>query len=69
MANEFFRAYGPDAAITITPTGGGILEVFVDGEKIYDRIGEGNRYPDLTRVQEMKKVIQEKLDLATVSAD
>ena len=69
MANEFFRAYGADVAITLTPTGGGILEVFLDGEKIYDRHGEGGRYPDLTRVREMKKVIQDKLDSLAVGVD
>ena len=37
MANEFFRAYGPDAAITISPRGQGIMEVFLDGEKIFDK--------------------------------
>ena len=61
MANEFFRAYGPDAAITITPRGQGIMEVFLDGERIFDKKAEGI-YPDLTRVREMKKVISAKID-------
>ena len=69
MANEFFRAYGADAAITLTPKGGGIMEVFVDGERIFDRKGEGNIFPDLARVREMKKIIQAKLDSVPVSAD
>ena len=69
MANEFFRAFGPDVAITISPRGAGIMEVFVDDEKIFDRIAEGKIYPDLTRVREMKKVIQEKLDSIPVAAD
>ena len=37
----------PDAAITISPRGQGIMEVFVDGEKIFDKKAEGNVYPDL----------------------
>ena len=61
MANEFFRAYGPDAAITITPRGQGIMEVFLDGERIFDKTAEGI-YPDLARVREMKKVISAKID-------
>tara|TARA_B100001167_G_C16712179_1_gene276964 strand:+ start:424 stop:633 length:210 start_codon:yes stop_codon:yes gene_type:complete len=61
MANEFFRAYGPDAAITISPRGQGIMEVFLDGERIFDKKAEGI-YPDLTRVREMKKVISEKIE-------
>ena len=51
MANEFFRAYGGDAAITISPRGQGIMEVFLDGEKIFDKKAEGNIYPDLSRVR------------------
>ena len=71
MANEFFRAYGGDAAITISPRGQSIMEVFVDGEKIFDRKAEGNIYPDLGRVRKMKEVIAAKIaqaDLA-VAAD
>ena len=69
MANEFFRAYGPDVAITISPRGQGIMEVFLDGERIFDRKAEGI-YPDLSRVREMKKVISAKIDsLVGVPAD
>ncbi len=71
MANEFFRAYGGDAAITISPRGQSIMEVFLDGEKIFDRKAEGNIYPDLGRVRKMKEVISAKIaqaDLA-VAAD
>ena len=68
MANEFFRAFGGDAAITITPKGQGIMEVFADGEKIFDKIAEG--YPDLARVRQMKAAIAEKIEAATpVAAD
>ena len=70
MATEFFRAYGPDAAITISPRGQGIMEVFLDGERIFDKKGEGNIYPDLARVREMKKVIAAKIEtLQTAPAD
>ena len=70
MANEFFRTYGPDAAITISPRGQGIMEVFVDGEKIFDKKAEGNVYPDLARVRKMKEVITERIaNLEPVPAD
>ena len=70
MATEFFRAYGPDAAISISPRGQGIMEVFMDGEKIFDKKAEGNVYPDLARVRKMKEVISEKIaNLAPVPAD
>ena len=72
MANEFFRAYGGDAAITISPRGQGIMEVFLDGEKIFDKKAEGNIYPDLSRVRQMKEVIAAKIagiDLAVAADD
>ena len=61
MANEFFRHFGPDVSVTISPRGQGIMEVFVDGERIFDKKGEGNIYPDLARVREMRTVIAEKI--------
>ena len=70
MANEFFRAYGGDASITISPRGQGIMEVFVDGEKIFDKKAEGNIYPDLGRVRKMKEVITERIaNVEAVPAD
>ena len=72
MANEFFRAYGPDAAVTISPRGQGIMEVFVDGERIFDKKGEGDIYPDLGRVRQMKQRIAAKIaevDEVAVPAD
>ena len=61
MANEFFRHFGPDAAISISPRDKGIMEVFLDGETIFDKKAEGNTYPDLKRVRTMMEVIREKI--------
>ena len=70
MANEFFRAYGPDAAISLTPGANGRFEVYLDGEKIYDKKEEDNVFPNLARIRQLKEVIQAKLDsLATAAAD
>ena len=70
MANEFFRKFGPDVAVTISPRGQGIMEVFVDGERSFDKKGEGNIYPDLKRVREMRQVIDAKIEpLAPTPAD
>ena len=63
-----FRAYGPDAAISLTPGSNGRFEVYLDGEKIFDRKEEGNIYPDLSRVRQLKEVIKAKLD-SLVAAD
>ena len=62
MANEFFRHYGKDAAIAISPRGQGIMEVFFNGERIFDKKGEGNIYPDLKRVRVMRQVIDAKIE-------
>lgn len=70
MANEFFRHFGPDVAVTISPRGQSIMEVFVDGERIYDKKGENNVFPDLKRVREMRAVIAERIaDAVAVPAD
>lgn len=70
MANEFFRAYGPDAAISLTPGANGRFEVYLDGEKIYDKKEEDNVFPNLLRIRQLKEVIQTKLDsLTTAAAD
>ena len=68
MANEFFRAYGPDMGLTLTPGAQGRMEVYVEGEKVFDKLEEGI-YPDLSRVRQMKKVIQSKLDAVLTPAD
>ena len=68
MANEFFRAFGPDVAISITPKGQGIMEVFANGEKIFDKIAEGS-FPDLPRVRKMRDAIAQKIEAVPVAAD
>ena len=37
------------------------MEVFVDGERIFDKKGEGNIFPDLKRFREMREIIAEKI--------
>ena len=65
MVNEFFGQFGKDVAISMTPGANGRLEVYVEGEKIFDRHEEeDNKMPDLKQVREMKAAIQEKVDAA-----
>ena len=67
---EFFRAYGPDVAVTLSPRGQSIMEVFLDGERIFDKLGEGNIFPDLVRIREMKQIITAKIaSLEPVAGD
>ncbi len=69
MANELFAQGGKDVAIKITPGVAGILQVFIDGEKIYDKAEEDGQFPTLPRVKQMRAVLQEKLEAAPVAAD
>lgn len=61
MATEFFRSDATgDVALKLTPDGKGRLEVYLDGEKIFDRKEDGG-FPDLGKVNELKMTIADKL--------
>ena len=61
MATEFFRSDAPgDVAIKMTPSDKGRLEVYLDGDKIFDRT-EAGAFPDLGKVNELKMAIAEKI--------
>ena len=68
MASEFFAEGGKEVAVKITPGVAGILQVFVDGDKIYDKAEEDGQFPNLPRVKQMRAVIKDKLG-ALVAAD
>ena len=67
MANEFFAEGGSDVAIAITPGDAGILQVIMDGEKIFDKEEEGG-HPTLDRVKQLRAEVRERL-AAGVAAD
>ncbi len=69
MANELFAQGGKDVAIKITPGVAGILQVFFDGEKIFDKMEEDGQMPTLPRVKQMRAALQEKLDAVPVGDD
>ena len=64
MATEFFAEGGKEVAITLTPGESGILQVHVDGDKIFDKKEEDGQHPDLNRVKEMRAVIKGRLGAA-----
>ena len=68
MATEFFAEGGKEVAIKIIPGTAGILQVFVDGDKIYDKKEEDGQFPNLPRVKQMRAIIRDKLSVA-VAAD
>ena len=68
MASEMFAEGGKEVAIKMTPGVAGILQVFVDGDKIFDKKEEDGKFPDLPRVKQMRAVVRDKLE-ALVPAD
>ena len=63
MATEFFAEGGSNVAIALIPGVAGILQVHVDGEKIFDKQEEGG-HPNLDRVKQMRAVVRSKLAAA-----
>ncbi len=61
MATEFFAEGGSKVAVSLNPGEGGVLTVYVDGEKVFDKKEEGG-HPDLTRVKEMRAAIRQKVE-------
>ncbi len=68
MASEFFAEGGKDVAIKITPGVAGIMQVYVDGDKIFDKKEEDGQMHTLPRVKEMRAIIRDRLG-ALVAAD
>ena len=68
---EFWRSQEPgDIALKLTPADSGRLEVYLDGDKIYDVKDENRVYPNFTRVNELKMVVAERMfDLEEAAAN
>ena len=68
---EFWRSQEPgDIAIKLTPAAGGRLEVYLDGDNIYDVKEENRVLPNLSRVNELKMVVAERIfDLEEAAAN
>ena len=68
MASEMFAEGGKEVAIKMTPGVAGILQVYVDGAKSFDKKEEDGKFPDLPRVKQMRAVVRDRLE-ALVPAD
>ena len=68
MASEFFAEGGKDVALKLTPGDAGLLQVYVDGDKIYDKKEEDGQFPNLPRVKQMRAVVRDRLS-SLVAAD
>ena len=45
-----------------------MLQVYVDGDKIYDKAEEGNETPHLNRVKELKAIVKDRLESVMAAA-
>jgi len=64
MATEIWHDFAEDAPVTLIPVGAGRLEVYANGEKLFDRKAEGGAYPEMKRVREIKAQIRKRLETA-----
>ena len=62
MATEIWHDFGEEAPVTIIPVGGGHLQVFANGEALFDRKAEGGVYPEMKRVRQIKQEIKKRLE-------
>ena len=68
MVNEFVDAGGNKVSISVKPGVSGVLQVYVDGDKIYDKAEEGNETPHLNRVKELKAIVKDRLESVMAAA-
>ena len=62
MATELWTAHDPgDVAVNLTPAHQGRLELYLNGEKIFDRKEDSGGFPNLTKINELKMVIADKV--------
>ena len=61
MATEIWHEFGDEAPVTIIPVADGRLEVYANGEKLFDRKAEGGAYPEMKRVRAIKQEIKRRL--------
>ena len=64
MADGFTK----ETSIALTPVGDGRFEVYLDGEKVYDRkeAGEGDFYPSIRVLRKIRPLLKERLEAAVV---
>lgn len=61
MATEIWHDFGAEAPVTLVPSDKGRLELYANGKTLFDRKAEGGKYPDMSRVREIKKQIADML--------
>ena len=49
-------------AVRITPGVAGVFQIFLDGDKLFDKIEEGGQHPDLPRMKEIRAQLRHRID-------
>ncbi len=62
MATEIWHDFGDEAPVTLIPVGSGHLQVFANGEALFDRKAEGGVYPEMRRIRQIKQEIRKRLE-------
>ena len=70
MAAELAEGRVKETNIQLTPVHGGRFEIYVNDEKVYDRMeaGNGDMYRGLGAMRQARKVLLEALDGMVVKA-
>lgn len=68
MAAELCDGNVRETSIALTPVGEGRFEVYLDGEKLYDRkeAGDGDFLPSLRIIRKVKTALAEALEKTPV---
>lgn len=61
LVSEFFAEGGNRVAVALNPGEAGVLTIEVEGEKVYDKKAEDGKFPDVTRVKELRADIRQRL--------
>jgi predicted Rdx family selenoprotein len=62
LGSEFYAALGNEVAIRLTPSDRGTLQIFFDGETVYDKKVEDGVFPDVNRVKAMKADLKRRVE-------
>jgi selT/selW/selH-like putative selenoprotein len=61
IATEFWDEFKGELAITLTPVKDGRLEILYNDATLFDKKAEGNLYPGLDKIRELKAIVKAKL--------
>lgn len=64
MLSELFAAGGSDVNVTVRGGTGGVFQVKLNDQLVFDKKAEGNKTPDLNRAKEIKAQVKQLIQEA-----